>query len=294
MQEPLAAALILLVFVSGLTFGLVKLEPPASFWLERAPQALKKVEGKFETFKQPILDMGKATHALEQVASLPESPTIKHIEVKAGSLGEALINWTTEFVLGLLSTMILLFFFLASGDLFLEKLVKVLPRFSDKRRAVEIVRGIEENISTYLVTVTGVNVGLAILVSFTMYVLGMPNPFLWGAMAGVLNFIPYVGSIVGFGAITLAATFTFDYITLIAMVSGSYLLLTGVEGDFITPMLLGQRLSLNPVVVLLSVLFWGWMWGVIGALLAVPFVASFKIMSDHIEPLNPIGEFLGP
>ncbi|MGB5057019.1 MAG: AI-2E family transporter, partial [Nitrospirales bacterium] len=208
------------------------------------------------------------------------------------SLGGLLIGWTTEFILGLVSTMILLYFFLASGDLFLEKLVKVLPRFSDKRRAVEIVRGIEGNISSYLVTVTSVNVGLALVTSLAMYLLGMPNSYLWGAMAGILNFIPYVGSIIGLGAVTLAATITFEHMNMVALVSGTYLFLTAIEGNFITPHLLGRKLTLNPVIILVSVLFWGWLWGAVGALLAVPFVASLKIICDQIEPLNSIGEFL--
>ncbi|MEX2491593.1 MAG: AI-2E family transporter [Nitrospirales bacterium] len=291
---PAAAAAILLIFVSGVLFGVVQLATPASLWLERGPQALRQVEQKFRSVKQSVVDVGKATQALEQAASLPDEgrPTPR-VAVKTESLGGTLIDWTMEFIVGLVSTLILLYFFMASGDLLLEKLVKVLPRFSDKRRAVEIVRGIEKNISTYLLTVTGVNLCLGILIGSTMYVLGMPNPQLWGVMAGILNFIPYVGSIIGLGAITLAATFAFQQVNLIAMVSGSYFLLTALEGNFLTPKLLGKRLTLNPVVVLISVLFWGWLWGALGALLAVPFLASLKIICDHIEPLSPIGEFLG-
>jgi predicted PurR-regulated permease PerM len=290
---PIAAAAILLLFVSGMFFGVMQLATPASLWLERGPQALRQVEQNFRSVKRSVVEMGKATQALEKAASMSDARPTPQVEVKTDSLGGTLVDWTMEFVIGLVSTLILLYFFLASGDLFLEKLVKVLPRFSDKRRAVEIVRGIEESISTYLMTVTGVNICLGILIGATMYVLGMPNPLLWGVMAAILNFIPYVGSIIGLGAITLAATVSFQQINVIAMVPASYLLLTALEGNFVTPMLLGKRLTLNPVVVLISVLFWGWLWGPLGALLAVPFVASFKIMCDHIEPLSPIGEFLG-
>lgn len=289
---PLAAGGILFVLISSLAFGIVQLSTPASLWLDRAPEALQQVERKFRTIKSSVLEMGKATQALEHVASLSESRKAPKVEVKTNSLGGVLIGWTTEFILGLVSTLILLYFFLASGDLFLEKLVKVLPRFSDKRRAVEIVRGIEGNISSYLVTVTSVNVGLALATSLAMYLLGMPNPFLWGAMAGTLNFIPYVGSILGLGAVTLAAAITFEHLTMVALVSGAYLFLTALEGNFITPHLLGRKLTLNPVIILVSVLFWGWLWGAVGALLAVPFVASLKIICDQIEPLNSIGEFL--
>lgn len=290
---PVAAAAILLLFVSGMFFGVMQLATPASQWLERGPQALRLVEQNFLSVKRSVVEMGKATQALEKAARMSDARPTPQVEVKTDSLGGTLVDWTMEFVIGLVATLILLYFFLASGDLFLEKLVKVIPRFSDKRRAVEIVRGIEESISTYLMTVTGVNICLGVLIGATMYVLGMPNPLLWGVMAAILNFIPYVGSIIGLGAITLAATVSFQQIHGIAMVSASYLLLTALEGNFVTPMLLGKRLTLNPVVVVITVLFWGWLWGTLGALLAVPFVASFKIMCDHIEPLSPIGEFLG-
>jgi predicted PurR-regulated permease PerM len=289
---PLAAAGLLLVLISSLTFGITQLSTPASLWLDRTPEALQQVERKLRIVKKSVLEMGKATQALEHVANLSETTKAQKVEVKTDTLGGILIGWTTEFIFGLVATMILLYFFLASGDLFLEKLVKVLPRFSDKRRAVEIVRGIEGNISSYLVMVTSINVGLGLATSLAMYLLGMPNPFLWGAMAGILNFIPYVGSIIGLGAVTLAAAITFDHLNMVAMVSGTYVFLTAIEGNFITPHLLGRKLALNPVVILVSVLFWGWLWGAIGALLAVPFVASLKIICDQIEPLNPVGEFL--
>ncbi len=291
--EPLAAGVILIFFVSGLSYGLMQLANPATVWIERAPQVLRQVEHKFQSIKQSVWEVGRATRAIEKVTSLSKDKQTPEVEVKQVSLGGTLLNWTFDLFIGLIATLILLYFFLASGDLFLEKLVKVLPRFSDKRRAVEIVRQIEENISTYLLTITGINTGLGILVSMTMYLYEMPNPLLWGVMAGVLNYIPYVGSAIGLGVITLVATFTFNQINVIALVSVSYLLITGIEGNFLTPMLLKNRLTLNPVIVLVSVLFWGWLWGSPGALLAVPFVASMKIVCDQIEPLYPFGEFLG-
>ena len=289
---PLAAGGILLILITGMTIGILQFSTPASLWLDRAPEAIKQVERKFRDVKLSVLEMGKATKALEHVASVPESRQAPKVEIQTNGLGGLLLGWTTEFLFGLVSTMILLYFFLASGNLFLEKLVKVLPKFSDKRRAVEIVRGIEGHISRYLLTVTGINFCLAMVVGLAMYLFGMPNPFLWGAMAGILNFIPYVGSIIGLGAISLAAAFTFDHVEMVVMVSGTYLCLTAVEGNFITPNLLGRKLLLNPVVILVSVLFWGWLWGTVGALLAVPLIASFKIMCDQIESLHPIAEFL--
>lgn len=290
---PLAAGGILILVATGLAAGLLQLASPASFWLDHAPEALDQVERKFQTVKDSILEMGKATQALEKMTKLPEIRTPPEVEVKTDSLGTLLVNWTTEFMIALIATMVLLYFFLASGDLFLEKLVKVLPGFAEKRRAVEIVRDIERQISGYLLTVTGVNISLAVVVSLAMYLWGMPNPLLWGAMAGMLNFIPYVGSFIGLGAMTLAAAFTFEHPSMVAMVAGTYLMLTALEGNFLTPHVLGHKMALNPVVVLVSVLFWGWLWGAVGALLAVPLTASFKIIFDQIPSLSPLGEFLG-
>lgn len=125
-----------------------------------------------------------------------------------------------------------------------------------------------------------------------MFVLGMPNPILWGVIAALLTFIPYLGHLIGVAVVSLAAA-TFDELGRIAMAGGIYWGMAVIEGTFVTPLILGRRLTLNPVVVLFSLFFWGWIWGIGGALLAVPLIGAVKICCDHIEPLAPIGEFLG-
>ncbi len=292
--EALGAALVLMVVGGIVAYSISQLADPAVDWLSKAPDALDAVERKLQAVKDSVLQLNQATEFIEKFTTLEDgAPKRRLVELKAPSLGGTLIGVTTEFLWSLIATMILLYFLLASGDLFLEKLVKVLPTFSDKRRAVEIVRDIEKSISTHLVTVTCINVGLGAAIGFSMYLLGMPNPILWGVMGGILNFIPYAGSIFGIVIVTLAAALTFEHLGWILLVGVSYGSLTAVEGTLLTPMILGKQLTLNPVVVLLSVFLWGWIWGIPGTLLAVPLVASFKIICDHLEPLAPIGEFLG-
>jgi predicted PurR-regulated permease PerM len=192
-----------------------------------------------------------------------------------------------------LETLVLLYFLLAGGDLFLQKLIKVLPQLRDKKKAVSIARETEASISTYLVTVTLMNIGLGLTVAGVMYLLGMPNPLLWGAMAALAEFVPYLGATALVVVLTLAGLVTFDQVGQALLVPGAYLAVNVLQSQFIYPTILGQRLTLNPVAILVGLVFWWWIWGIPGAFLAVPLLATFKIFCDHIEALAPIGEFLG-
>jgi predicted PurR-regulated permease PerM len=129
--------------------------------------------------------------------------------------------------------------------------------------------------------------------ALAMALLGMPNPVLWGALAAVNNFIPYLGSLVTVGVLTVVAAVSFDTLGQIVAPPLIFFALTTFEGQFLTPMLLGKRLTLNPVVIFLALLIWGWLWGIPGVLMAVPLLAAFKILCDHVPSLAAVGEFLG-
>jgi len=190
-------------------------------------------------------------------------------------------------------TLVLLYFLLAAEDLFLLKLVKVLPSLDDKKRAVEICRQIEQDVSTYLWTITLVNVGLGLVVGLSMYFLGMPNPALWGVLAAFLTYIPYLGALTGIISIGLAAALTFTDPIKIILAPSIYFLAAIIEGNFITPIALGRSLALNPVVIFIWLLFWGWAWGILGVVLAVPLLAIVRIICRHFKSLAALGEFLG-
>jgi len=177
--------------------------------------------------------------------------------------------------------------------LFLLKLVKVLPTLEDKKRAVEICREVERNISVYLWTITLVNSGLGLALAIAMHFLGMPNPALWGAMAALFNYVPYLGAATGIISLGLASALTFNDPMKIFLPPATYFLLSVVEGNFIMPLALGRSLALNPVIIFIWLIFWGWVWGVPGAVLAVPLLAILKIICDHLQPLSALGEFLG-
>jgi predicted PurR-regulated permease PerM len=290
--EPLGAALVIIALVGtagGAIYGLVG---PAKEWAARLPESMQKAEDRLRTLRGPVEQVSKTAEQVEEATKL-DKPETQEVVVKGPSLTERLFGTTQTIVASTIEVIILLYFLLAAGDLFLQKLIKVLPQFRDKKKAVTIARETELSISTYLVTVTLVNIGLGITVALVMFLLGMPNPILWGAMAALAEFVPYLGATAVVGVLTLAGLVTFEQVGHALLVPATYLGVNILQSQFIYPLVLGHRLTLNPVAILVGLVFWWWIWGIPGAFLAVPLLATFKIFCDHIEALAPIGEFLG-
>jgi len=201
-----------------------------------------------------------------------------------------LVNWTGNFLAGAGETLVLLYLLLASGDLFLQKLVRVMPTLHDKKRAVEISREIRQNISNYLFSVSLINIGLGLVVSGGLYFMGVPNAAMWGILVAVLNFVPYFGPVAGVIVLATVGLLTFDTLWKGLLPPAWYLLLHLLEANLITPVLLGRRFTLNPVVIFVSLIFWTWLWGVPGALLSVPILVSIKIICDRVPAMSPVSE----
>lgn len=288
------AAVVILGTLGAFGWGIYQLSGPAYDWMTRAPQSLRKVEGRLRELKRPVQTIGKATEQVEKIAQVaPAGPAAPTVAVTTRSLGARILSRATDLGASTAITVILLFFLLASGDLFLRKLIKVLPSLEDKKRAVEIARQVETDVSAYLATVAMINMGLGLAVWLAMWLIGLPNPLLWGVMVALTNFIPYLGALTCYVVFALLGFLTFpDFAHALAPV-GAWLVLNVLEAYLVTPMVLGHRLTLNPVVVFLSLTFWSWLWGIPGAILAVPITVVGKILCDHIAPLAPLGEFLG-
>ena len=272
-----------------------ELSAPVTEWAARAPEITGKIAKEMQKLKRPVQKVTQATEQVSRMTNVSEGDQshTTSVEVKRPSILEGLVVKTRDAIFGLVVLVVLLYFLLSSGDLFLRKLIHVLPRFEDKKRAVLIARQIEDHISKYLVTVALINACLGTAGGLVFWALGMPNPALWGATGFILNFIPYIGALTEIVIVTLVATATFPHIGHALIVPASYLTLATIEGNFVTPYVMGRRMTLNRVIVFVAVTFWGWMWGILGIFLAVPTLVMFKIFCDHIEPLAPIGEFLG-
>ena len=290
-KPALGAAVILLSLVGLMIYGISRLAQPAADWLEKAPYSLQEINQKLRPLRKPMEKVAQASGEIDKLTSSGQTQE-KTVVVKRHPLADAFLTQTPEFIASGVVMLILLYFLLAYDGVFLTKIIRVIPRLTDKKRAVLIVREIEMKISRYLLTITLINIGLGIAVGTTVHFLGLRNPFMWGALAATLNFVPYLGALTGIICITLGAVLSFDSLGYALLFPVSYLLLALLEGNFVTPLVLGRSLTLNPVVILIALTFWGWMWGISGMILAVPILAVFKIFCDHIESMAPMGEFM--
>jgi predicted PurR-regulated permease PerM len=290
--EALGAAIVLLSVLGLLVGGIFFLAAPASKWMSRAPAVFEKLQGKLDNFRRPAEKISKAAEQVENLTHLnSQEASAQKVQVKEKGLLSNAMTLTKGVLLVASETFVLLYFLLAAGDLLMLKLIQVLPTLQDKKRAVEIANETESQVSSFLGTMTLINIFEGTVVGIGLAILGMPNPVLWGVMAAMVNYIPYLGALVGVGIVTLAAFATFDSTGRALMAPLIYLSVNFMD-NFISPYIMGKRLVLNPVLVFISLMFWGWIWGPVGVLLAVPLMVVFKVVCDHIEPLAPLGELL--
>jgi predicted PurR-regulated permease PerM len=253
---------------------------------------MRQLEFKLGDLRHSIENARKASQQIEQLAAAADDDATA-VVLRGPTLAEQVLTRTQTMLAQLFVVLVLLFFFLARGRNMLEQLIGTMANLETRIHYATIASTVQKNIAAYLATVTLINAALGIVTAAAMTFLGMPNPTLWGAMAALLNFIPYLGSAVSLMVIAIVSALTFDDLLQIALPPLSFLSMTTLEGNFITPMIVGRRLTLNPIAVFLTVLFWGWMWGIPGALMAVPILAVFRILCDTHKPLHPLGAMLG-
>ncbi|MBA2241644.1 MAG: AI-2E family transporter [Chthoniobacterales bacterium] len=292
-HPALGAAILMFGIIGGVGYGISFLAPPVAGWLEKAPYGLARLQQKLMPLKKPMEKVAEAGGEIQKLTS-PDtgSAPAPTVEVKRNGMAEMLYGRTPEFIFSTVLLLILLYFLLAYDEVFLTKLVKMMPRLEDKKRAVSIAHEIESHVSRYLLTVTLINIGLGIAVGTAVAFLGLSNPVMWGVLVAVLNFVPYLGALTGITCMTIGAVLSFDSLSYALLFPATYLLIASIEGNFVTPYVMGRSLTLNPVIILLSITFWGWMWGIAGIILAVPILAAFKIFCAHIKEMEPVAEFL--
>jgi predicted PurR-regulated permease PerM len=290
LPRPLGALLAILLVVGALVGLVAALSVPAATWAEKLPEGIPRLEAHLAVLQGPIQALQKVIERAEQAT---DAPGPKGIAVRRDlGITGALFAGTRAILDGLFTTVLVLYFLLVSGDIFLRRIVEILPNFREKRQAVDISQQIEEDISTYLVTITGMNAVVGVATAAAMYLCGLGDPLLWGAAAFLLNYVPILGPLFGTLIFLLAGLLSFDSLWWALAPPALYFGIHLVEGEIFTPMLLARRFTLNPVLVILSLVFWFWMWGVPGAILAVPMLAILKIVCDRVRNLKAVGHFL--
>ena len=286
------SAILLIIALAGMLSILgAALSVPARNWAQKLPSDLSMLQDRINILSAPLKPIQRALHRAEGMTGQSD-PQMVPVVVKGDGLSDKVFAGTRSFASGLFEMILVLFFLLVSGDTFLRRLVEVLPRFRDKKRAIEISQQIESDIAAYLVTITFMNLAVGIATALVMIVCHIGDPLLWGTVAFLLNYVPIVGPLIGACLFALVGMMTFSDMETALLPAILYLGIHVAEAEGITPLLLARRFTLNPVIVILSLIFWYWMWGVAGAVLVTPMLDIMKIISDRIESLKSFGHLI--
>ena len=291
-HESISAFLLVVLFAGIFGLTVYSLSGPISEWIEEAPRIGQELRTKLKTLRRPMEQIDAAQKQLEDATQGTTDPRIQEVAVREPGLLSKIAQGVPNIFAGAAVTFVLLLFLLASGDMFYEKLVRVLPTLTDRKRGLRIAYDIEREVSRYLLTITIINFALGAVIGAGLFVLGMPNPILWGLIAALLNFVPYIGAITGMAVVSVVAMVSFPTLGHALLAPAFYMFCSAIEGQFITPALVGRRLQINAIAVFLAIVFWGWIWGVIGVFVAVPMLIVVKVFCRHIESLSGLDEFL--
>lgn len=285
-----AAAIIMTVFCLAAGITIYIISNSLATILSDEPQIMSRLETRLKELSGVLEPMREAGKQLEKMQSPAEGP--ERVVVREEGIF-SLWAETTPYVLGQMTLAIVLATFLiGSGDMFYEKLVRVMPTLTRKRKSLKIAREVENQLSTYFLTIFMINLALGVIIGLAMWLLGMPDPVFFGVIAFALNFIPYVGSLAGIFFAFMMGIVTYDNIWMSLAPPFVYWLINTAEGQFITPVAVGRRLKLNAVAVFLSLAFWAWLWSFVGMFLSTPMLIALKAFTERTDELSWLDTFL--
>ena len=280
-----AAFLILLFLLVGMTLASASLAIPLSGWMDRAPQIIQRVSAELGALRSAFTDIEQVS---EQVRSMTAD---EDGSVQVEMQGTDILSWAAFSIPVFLGQLVLFFgtffFFLAGRDQIYRNLMYLCVRRAAKLRTARILLDIEHVLTSYLLSITLINLGLGVCVAIMAWAVGLPNPILWGAMAGALNYAPYLGPITMTGIFFLIGMGTFETLEAALLPAALYFLLNNIEANFVTPSVLGLRLTINPLTVFISVAFWLWLWGPVGALMAMPMMLIVRSVVLRLIGVTP-------
>jgi predicted PurR-regulated permease PerM len=289
-----ATVFVILLVFSGVMVGYL-ISGPISDWINQAPRLQQQFTSKFAGISEIITKFSNLTDQIQNASTPAQGSSVQEVVVKQHLFPGLLVSMTSypiQFAVTLAATLVIAIFLLASGDLFYEKLVRILPNLTARKKALHIVYDIESEISTYVLTLGAVNAFLGLVIAISFQALGMPSAYLWGMLIFIFNFVPYVGTLAGICLSGFMAIVSFDSVSYAMLLPLTYAGWALLESEIIRPQILGSRFEMNAVAILLFLAFWSWLWGIPGAAIAVPMLVTVKIFCNHVEGLAGLGEFL--
>lgn len=282
-------AIVFAVTLVGVVFA--SLAPPAREWAARAPRAMAHLESSLRDLRRPLQAASKATEELGKLAGMG-SDRNKQVIDTTPSMATQVMTAAPGLIAEFVVTIFLAFVFLLHGDGLLRKFVTLAPHLRAKRDLVAATRQAQHELSLYMITITLINAGLGLVTAAALYLLGVPDPLLWGGIAALLNYAPFIGPLVTALLLAFAGFAEFAPPLQALAAPAAFLGLHLVEGQIITPHLVGHRLALDPVVVLLALVVLGWAWGAAGLLIAVPLLSCAKIIAERMPEAQPLAILL--
>jgi predicted PurR-regulated permease PerM len=277
----LATALVMFATIAAVTGLFVVLSDPAQQWLARAPAAIERLDHQIRDLRRPLRAATKATETLMNLGETqPAKPAVR-VAPEASDAFADLLKAVPSILVTAFASLFLTFLLLLHGHTVLRKLMYLMRSFGAKRAVVVATRETQRELSRYLLTVSLINLCLGLATAGALWFLGMPDPLLWAGVIGLLNFAPYLGPSIVCLLLLLAGFANQATLPDALVAPGVFLVLHGLEGQLITPHLVGRQLALDPVVIFLGLLTFGWLWGIAGLLMAVPILACIKVIVQH-------------
>jgi predicted PurR-regulated permease PerM len=291
LPRAVGAALVATLLLGGGGFAAVELATPAADWIARSPGVFQTLERKVRPWRRPVKSVSELAQRVERITQVDERKAPQEVTLEKPGMLSTALDTVWAVAAGALVTLFALYFTLLTGDVLLARVIAWVPDLS-QRRTAEVILSIQRGMSRYLRTVFVINLAVGCAVAIAMYVLHMPNPLLWGALALLVNFVPYVGPFVGILTVGAVALVSFPDTTAALWPPLVYLVLASVEGNVITPLILGRTCELDPLVIFVWLLFWGWLWGIPGAIVAVPLLMLIKLMCERSQVLQPVAALI--
>jgi predicted PurR-regulated permease PerM len=285
LPTAIGAALVVFGTMAVLVTGAVRLSGPAATWVESAPKTLGKVQTKIRRMIRPLQETAQKVDAATETAP---PAGIRTVQIKTPGVLQRITGSTISIAGKTMTVVFLTYFLLAMLPAFRKKLAGLIGSQTGVRDMEAVLTEIEVQMSRYMLLTTLTSVGVGLATWGFLAVVGLPNPLLWGVAACFLNFIPYAGSLVTAVLVGIAALAAFDTTGMVVLAVGGCVVINLLEGNFVTPHLMGRHLPLNPVAIFVSLLYWGWVWGATGALLAVPITVMLQVIFARIEKLRPV------
>jgi predicted PurR-regulated permease PerM len=288
-----ASALLILITTLALIGGAIDmLSTPAQHWFASAPQTL-------QTIKQRITPVARFMQHLDELRGSADSLGAPRTPARTAVAGppagaDGLIDATRDALVGSLTFIIVTLFLLAGGPPMMARMTAAFVDHLHAGHVLYLIEKVRAEVGKFYLTTTLINLGLGCATAGVMLAWDMPNPYLWGAMAALLNYIPYVGSGTTLLVISIVAVVSFTSLGRILGIAGSYVLLATIEGQIVQPLLVGRRLAVNPLVVFLALWFGGMFWGIPGILLSTPVLVAIKVIAEHSSQGSALLKFLGP